>query len=170
MLYIRAAQLTAQERFEDALVHAEESVELQVREDCQARTSVEYCGDFRTGARMARCPEEMGDVEFRLLAAVGAWRDGTALDLGHGRRRCVLAALLVDVNQAVSPDELIERAWGETGPQQGKDTLYAYLSRLRKVFRGTDVAGRACWTDRARNLAAHLDRGSGHKPTWPGHP
>ncbi|MCR3750316.1 Transcriptional regulatory protein, C terminal [Lentzea californiensis] len=51
----------------------------------------------------------------------------------------MLAALLVDANQVVSAEQLLERAWGDGVPQQGRDTLYTYLSRLRHVFRGLDV-------------------------------
>ncbi|NKE57042.1 SARP family transcriptional regulator [Lentzea sp. PSKA42] len=82
----------------------------------------------------------MGGTEFRLLGAVGVWSDGMPVDLGHGRRRCVLAALLVDANQVVSAEGLMERAWGENAPRQGKDTLYAYVSRLRNVFRRIEGA------------------------------
>ncbi|WP_394618649.1 BTAD domain-containing putative transcriptional regulator [Lentzea sp. JNUCC 0626] len=81
----------------------------------------------------------MGEVEFRLLGTVGAWRGDQAVQLGHGRRRCVLAALLVDANQVVSAEQLLDRAWGDGVPRQGRDTLYTYLSRLRQVFRGLDV-------------------------------
>ncbi|MFD4669907.1 BTAD domain-containing putative transcriptional regulator [Lentzea sp. NPDC058450] len=82
----------------------------------------------------------MGEVEFRLLGAVEAWSGGHAVQLGHGRRRCVLAALLVDANQVVSADQLLDRAWGDGVPRQGRDTLYTYLSRLRHAFQGLDVA------------------------------
>lgn len=51
----------------------------------------------------------------------------------------MLAALLVDANQVVSAEQLLERAWGDGVPRQGRDTLYTYLSRLRHVFRGLDV-------------------------------
>ncbi|KOV84532.1 AfsR/SARP family transcriptional regulator [Nocardia sp. NRRL S-836] len=81
----------------------------------------------------------MGGTEFRLLGTVGAWRGNQAVQLGHGRRRCVLAALLVDANQVVSADQLLDRAWGDAVPRRGRDTLYAYLSRLRQAFRGLDV-------------------------------
>lgn len=90
--------------------------------------------------RTACYPSPVGEVGFRLLGPVGAWSGDQAVQLGHGRRRCVLAALLVDANQVVSAEQLLERAWGDGVPRQGRDTLYTYLSRLRHVFRGLDVA------------------------------
>ncbi|MGZ3143744.1 AfsR/SARP family transcriptional regulator [Lentzea chajnantorensis] len=81
----------------------------------------------------------MGGVEFRLLGTVTAGRGDQVVELGHGRRRCVLAALLVDANQVVSADQLLDRAWGDAVPRQGRDTLYAYLSRLRRACRGLEV-------------------------------
>jgi DNA-binding SARP family transcriptional activator len=41
-------------------------------------------------------------VQFRLLGDVEARIDGCAVDLGPARRRCVLVALVVDVNRNVS--------------------------------------------------------------------
>ncbi|MGM1064949.1 BTAD domain-containing putative transcriptional regulator [Saccharothrix sp. Mg75] len=78
-------------------------------------------------------------VEFRLFGGVGAWVDGTRLDLGHARQRGVLAALLVDVNRPVPPDRLVERVWGGRPPLRAGGVLRTYLSRLRKVL-GTTAA------------------------------
>ncbi|OLF06737.1 AfsR/SARP family transcriptional regulator [Actinophytocola xanthii] len=66
---------------------------------------------------------------FRLLGEVEA--TGSPVPLGHARQRAVLAVLLVEVNQVVSRDALIDRAWGERLPRHPRDALYSYLSRLR---------------------------------------
>ncbi|WP_181446600.1 AfsR/SARP family transcriptional regulator [Streptomyces sp. NTH33] len=74
-------------------------------------------------------------VEFRVLGAVEVRVDGNRLDLGPARQQRVLAALLLDANQAVTADQLIDRVWGERAPQRARLTLYSYLSRLRQALR-----------------------------------
>ncbi|MFJ9214317.1 AfsR/SARP family transcriptional regulator [Streptomyces sp. NPDC102264] len=73
-------------------------------------------------------------VEFGLLGTIEALVDGRPADVGHIRQRCVLAALLMDANRAVSVDELVDRVWGDRAPQRVKGTLYGYLSRLRQAL------------------------------------
>src|SRR5439155_11331941 len=70
----------------------------------------------------------------QLLGAMEARLDGRLVEVGHMRRWCVLAALLIDANRAVPPDQLVDRVWGERAPQRARDTLYGYLSRLRRAF------------------------------------
>lgn len=75
-------------------------------------------------------------VEFRLLGEVEAREDGQPLDIGAPRQRCVLAALLIDVNRLVPSDRLIERVWSEELPYRARNSLAGYLSRLRQVIGG----------------------------------
>ena len=79
-------------------------------------------------------------VEFRVLGPVQARIDDRPVELGHARQRCVLAVLLMDANPWLSTDQLLDRAWGERIPRGGRDTLYGYLSRLRRTLRATDEA------------------------------
>ncbi|MCX2951688.1 AfsR/SARP family transcriptional regulator [Lentzea sp. NEAU-D7] len=83
-------------------------------------------------------------VEIALLGEVGARVDGVAVDLGHARQRCVLAALAIDVNKVVTVTQLTGRVWGADPPRRSRAALHSYLSRLRQAF-GTAVAltGRA---------------------------
>lgn len=78
-------------------------------------------------------------VEFFLLGDVEARLDGQRLDIGPARQRCVLAALLVDVNRPVPADQLIDRVWADDLPHRARNALAGYLSRLRQVISHDDV-------------------------------
>lgn len=85
-------------------------------------------------------------MEFRLLGAVEARFNGRAVDLGPAPQRCLLAALLIDLNHVVPADQLLTRAWGDRIPRRARDTLYSYLSRLRHALAGAenvDIAHRS---------------------------
>ncbi|MFI9644036.1 BTAD domain-containing putative transcriptional regulator [Micromonospora sp. NPDC051925] len=73
-------------------------------------------------------------IRFRLLGAVEAFVDGTAVDLGHSRQRHVLAVLLVEANRVVHVDQLLDRVWVGRSPQRAHSVLYSYLSRLRRCL------------------------------------
>lgn len=78
-------------------------------------------------------------VEFRLLGDVEVRVDGRRLDIGHARRLCVLVALLVDVNHAVSPEQLVDRVWSDRPPRRARNSLAGYVSRLRSLL--ADIEG-----------------------------
>lgn len=78
-------------------------------------------------------------VEFRVLGEVEACLGGERLDIGHTRQRCVLAALLVDVNRPVSVDQLIDRIWADEPPTRARNALAGYLSRLRALVSDGDA-------------------------------
>ena len=73
-------------------------------------------------------------VEFRLLGDVEASADGQRLDIGPARQRCVLVALLIDVNRLVPTDQLIDRVWSDDLPHRARNSVAGYISRLRQVF------------------------------------
>ncbi|MEV5718258.1 BTAD domain-containing putative transcriptional regulator [Amycolatopsis mediterranei] len=77
-------------------------------------------------------------VELRVLGAVEVVAGGTRLDIGHARQRDVLAVLLLDVGRAVPVDRLVDRVWGERPPRQPRNSLYAYVSRLRALLGALD--------------------------------
>jgi predicted ATPase/DNA-binding SARP family transcriptional activator len=78
-------------------------------------------------------------VEFRVLGSVGAEVGGQRLDIGHARQRCILAALLVDVNRPIPLQQMISRVWSDEPPSSIRKSLASYMSRLRALF--ADVVG-----------------------------
>ncbi|MBG0850356.1 tetratricopeptide repeat protein [Streptomyces spinoverrucosus] len=79
-------------------------------------------------------------TRFGLLGTIEVRRNGVPIDVGHAMQRRVLAALLVDVDRAVSPDALVDRVWGEAEPTYGRRTLYGYVSRLRGALAACGAA------------------------------
>ncbi|GAA2785084.1 AfsR/SARP family transcriptional regulator [Crossiella cryophila] len=77
-------------------------------------------------------------VRFRLLGEFQVLDGGAPVEIRHQRQRCVLAALLVDLNKVVRLDTLADRVWGEDLPGRPRDTIYSYVSRLRTTLAGVD--------------------------------
>ncbi|MEU4449376.1 BTAD domain-containing putative transcriptional regulator [Actinosynnema sp. NPDC050801] len=77
---------------------------------------------------------------FELLGGVRARVGGADLDIGHTRRRSVLAALLLEAGRPVPAQRLVDRVWGGQPPLRAKETLYGYVSKLRSA--GIDIQRR----------------------------
>lgn len=79
-------------------------------------------------------------MEIRVLGEVDARIDDQPVDLGHPRQRCVLAVLAVEVGRVVPVGQLIDRVWGDRPPEGARNSLYSYLTRLRRALgRGDDA-------------------------------
>ncbi|WP_165967979.1 AfsR/SARP family transcriptional regulator [Saccharopolyspora elongata] len=96
-------------------------------------------------------------VEFRVLGEIGVVVDGVPVDSGHARQRSVLAALLVDAGKPVSAEQLVDRVWGDEPPRRGRETLYSYLSRLRRALAGVEGVS---FSARAGGYVLTIDPGS----------
>jgi DNA-binding SARP family transcriptional activator len=72
--------------------------------------------------------------EFRVLGPLEVTCAGRPVPIGAGKQRVVLAALLLRANETVSVDRLIEHLWHDRQPAGARDTLYAYVMRLRKAL------------------------------------
>jgi predicted ATPase/DNA-binding SARP family transcriptional activator len=81
---------------------------------------------------------QVGEVAltFGVLGVLEVCRDGAPVPLPGGRRRAVLAALLVRAGQPVPADALIDAAWGDDLPADPRPALQTVLSRLRGVLGG----------------------------------
>jgi DNA-binding SARP family transcriptional activator len=76
---------------------------------------------------------QVGEVAptFGVLGALEVCRDGVPVPLPGGRRRAVLAALLVRAGRPVPADALVDAAWGDDLPADPRPALHTVLSRLR---------------------------------------
>src|SRR5204863_246327 len=66
--------------------------------------------------------------------------DGSAIPIGSGNERALLALLLLDANRPMSVDRLMEGLWGERPPPSGLKTVQVYVSRLRRRLPADRVA------------------------------
>jgi predicted ATPase/DNA-binding SARP family transcriptional activator len=82
----------------------------------------------------------MPELRFGVLGALEVLVDGQPRNIPPGRRRVVLACLLVHAGHPVSADALIEAVWRDDLPQDPPKALRTVLSRLRTVL-GRDAIG-----------------------------
>ncbi|MEU8181522.1 BTAD domain-containing putative transcriptional regulator [Micromonospora sp. NPDC049044] len=68
----------------------------------------------------------------KLFGPLSLYRGSTAVPLGAGRHRVVLARLALTPNAAVSRDELIDLLWGAQPPSTAVNLVQTYVSRLRR--------------------------------------
>lgn len=73
-------------------------------------------------------------IWIQVLGEVSARSERGPVPLGSARQRTVLAALVVEPGTAVPIDQLVDRVWGTTPPRSARQTLHAYVSRLRTVL------------------------------------
>ncbi|MQA11698.1 MAG: tetratricopeptide repeat protein [Pseudonocardiaceae bacterium] len=77
-------------------------------------------------------------AEFRLLGAVEIRRDGHVVRPLAAQPACVLAVLLLGAGDVVSTDRLIDAVWGERAPDDARNAVQVYVSRLRRILAGAD--------------------------------
>ncbi|MBP2335765.1 DNA-binding SARP family transcriptional activator [Saccharothrix coeruleofusca] len=78
-------------------------------------------------------------TRLRVLGQVEAWVDGTPVDLGHDRQRCVLAVLLAEANRVVGVEQVLDRVWADRPPHRARGVVSSYVSRLRRSLAGSGV-------------------------------
>ncbi|WP_229068537.1 BTAD domain-containing putative transcriptional regulator [Actinoplanes sp. DH11] len=81
-------------------------------------------------------------MRFQLLGPVEAWDEEGPVRLGGAKQRTVLAALLLNANRVVSSSTVTALTWGESPPASVKGQLQIYVSRLRKLLSGHEIARR----------------------------
>jgi WD40 repeat protein/DNA-binding SARP family transcriptional activator len=74
-------------------------------------------------------------VDFRLLGPLEVVSDGgDALSIGTGRKRALLALLVLRANELMTADRLVEELWGESPPPTAQRMLYNQVSALRRAL------------------------------------
>jgi DNA-binding SARP family transcriptional activator len=71
-------------------------------------------------------------MEFRLLGPLEVVERDSALAVGGGKQRALLAVLLLRANEVVSTDRLLDDLWGSSPPATAAKSIQLYVSRLRK--------------------------------------
>jgi DNA-binding SARP family transcriptional activator len=96
-------------------------------------------------------------MEYRVLGPLEVVRQGRTLELGSGKQRTLLAALLLHANEVVSTDRLIDALWGERAPATAPKIVQGYVSQLRKL-----LAGESRSRDGSRDGGVLLTRSPGY--------
>jgi DNA-binding SARP family transcriptional activator len=71
-------------------------------------------------------------MDFRLLGPLEVIADGRSLAVGGGKRRSLLALLLLHPNEVMSAERLIDELWGERPPATAAKSVHVYVSQLRR--------------------------------------
>jgi DNA-binding SARP family transcriptional activator len=74
------------------------------------------------------------DVDVRVLGPLEVHCGGTRVDLGTPKQRTVMALLLMNINEPVTPARLVAELWPESPPPSAAANVVTYLSRLRSAL------------------------------------
>ncbi len=80
-------------------------------------------------------------LQFSLLGPLRVEHNQVELDVGGGKQRTVLCALLVARSKVVSTDRLVELIWGGLPPAKPYVTVRSYISHLRRTLEPDRQAG-----------------------------
>src|SRR5262249_47443327 len=95
-------------------------------------------------------------MEFRVLGPIELWSADRPQDLGPARERCVLAILLLTPGTIVPADTIIDRLWDTRPPAKARESLSAYVARLRGSLRQA-VGDSVLLAGRARGYLLDVD-------------
>ncbi|MEO0493362.1 MAG: extracellular solute-binding protein [Actinomycetota bacterium] len=73
-------------------------------------------------------------MEFRVLGELEVERAGEVVDIGAYRQRALLALLLTAPGTVFSTDAIIDSLWGETSGPDRQNSVWVYVSGLRKAL------------------------------------
>ncbi|TDC10247.1 tetratricopeptide repeat protein [Nonomuraea longispora] len=85
-------------------------------------------GDEGAGSRVSE------KIYIRLLGAVTGEREAEPIDLGPARQQVALALLASAPARPVPMHRLVSGIWGEDAPRNAEQSVYTYISGLRRAF------------------------------------
>ncbi len=98
-------------------------------------------------------------IEFRILGPFEVARAGRLLEIGAGKRRTLLAVLLLNANEVVSTDRLIDELWNEKAPATAPKIVQGYVSELRKALAAETDGDGAVLVTQSPGYVLRLERG-----------
>ncbi|MGJ6961590.1 BTAD domain-containing putative transcriptional regulator [Streptosporangium sp. G11] len=75
-----------------------------------------------------------GKLGIDILGPVTGRRGSRRLDLGEPRQQAVLCVLAANAGQVVTKNRLIDGVWGESPPKTAGQSVYTYVSGLRRAL------------------------------------
>ncbi|MDT0448382.1 AfsR/SARP family transcriptional regulator [Streptomyces hesseae] len=76
------------------------------------------------------------DMSFRVLGPLEVAVGGRKVPIPGGRPRSLLAALLVNAGDTLTPEDLVHSVWGDSLPRQPRPALHTAMTRLRQGLDG----------------------------------
>lgn len=76
------------------------------------------------------------ELHFRVLGPLEVVVNGVPVEIGAGKQRVLLAALLLHRNRVVSVEKLIDLLWDESMPADASAVVQKYVMRLRRLLPG----------------------------------
>ena len=73
-------------------------------------------------------------MEFRILGPLEVSGAGRPSLITSARQRALLALLILNANQVLTPDRIINELWGETPPESGAKAVVFHVGKLREVL------------------------------------
>lgn len=73
-------------------------------------------------------------MEFRVLGALEVTEEGRQLNIGGLRQQIVLAVLVLNANQSVTPDRMVEAIYDDDPPATARSQVQICISALRRLF------------------------------------
>jgi hypothetical protein len=101
-------------------------------------------------------------MQFRLLGPLEVDSGAGPIPLGGPKQRAVLAHLIMHASELVPADTLVDELWGDEPPENARNTIQAYVSRLRQAIGRERIEWRApgnmLRVDASEVEAARFDR------------